>query len=72
MRSPAPAFFLLFLCFALSAALPTALARSGIARRVQRLSDRVQALYRAGKYSEAIPLAEQYAADAKARYGETT
>jgi tetratricopeptide (TPR) repeat protein len=36
---------------------------------LEALNQRVTELYRAGKYAEAIPLAERYAAAMKARYG---
>ena len=39
---------------------------------LQALNKRVIALYQGGKYAEATPLAEAYAAGAKVRYGDSS
>ena len=70
MRLRALKLFLLSIAFALAAALPPALAQSPSDAGLEALNDRAIALYQAGKYGEAIPLAEQYAEGTKARYGE--
>ena len=70
MRLRALKLFLLSIAFALAAALPPALAQSPSDAELKALNGRVIALYQAGKYGEAIPLAQQYVAGTKARYGE--
>jgi hypothetical protein len=57
--------FLLSISFAIAAALPHALAQSPSDDELKALNGRVAALYRAGKYGEAIPLAEQFVAGTK-------
>ena len=54
---------------ALAKAPPSALAKA--ADEVAALNKQVKQFYNQGKFAEAIPLAGQYAAAAKARYGET-
>jgi tetratricopeptide (TPR) repeat protein len=51
-------------------ALPPAFAQSHNDAKLKALGNRVTELYQAGQYGVATALAEQYAAAAKARYGE--
>ena len=53
---------------ALANARVSALAKA--ADEVAALNKQVKQLYDQGKYDDAIPLAEQYAAATKARYGD--
>ena len=62
--------FLLSIAFAIAAALPPALAQSASNAELRALNSRSLSLYQAGKYAEAMPLAEQYVTGTKARYGE--
>lgn len=62
--------FLLPVLFAIALALPPAFAQSPSDAELKAMNGRVAELFRAGKFGEAIPLAERYAAAAKARYGE--
>ncbi|MGO9546570.1 MAG: tetratricopeptide repeat protein [Rhodomicrobium sp.] len=61
--------FLLSIAFAIGAALPPALAQSPSDSELEALNDRALALHEAGKSGEAIPLAKQYVAGTKVRYG---
>ncbi len=61
---------LLLLSISIIAAPPPARAQAPGEAEIEALNDRVVELYQAGKYSEAIPLAERYAAAMKARHGE--
>ncbi len=61
---------LLPIFFAAVLALPPAFAQSPSDAELKALNARVIALYQAGKYDDAIPLAEQLAAATKARYGD--
>ena len=70
MRLRTLRLFLLPIVFAAVLALPPAFAQSPSDAELDALNNRAIALYRAGKYGDAISLAEQYAAAAKARYGE--
>jgi len=70
MRLRAWRLFLLSILFALAGTLPCALAQSPSDAELEALNNRVISFYRAGKYGDAIPLAERYAAGTKARYGE--
>ena len=72
MRLRASKLFLLSISLAIAAVLPPALAQSPSDAELEAIKGRVVALYQTGKYGEAIPLAEQYGADAKARYGENS
>jgi CHAT domain-containing protein len=62
--------FLLTLLFAIALAATRAFAQAPGDAGLDALSNRVSDLYQAGKYREALPVAEQYAAAAKMRYGE--
>ena len=70
MRLRALGMFLLFVSFTIAAVLPPAFAQAPSDADLSALNGRVVALYQAGKYGEAIPLAEQFVAGIKARYGE--
>ena len=48
----------------------TALAEAPTEAELKALYNRVEGLYEAGKFSDAMPLAERYAAETKARFGE--
>ncbi len=60
----------LALCLALFAFEGHAFAQEAGDDGLEALDGRILALLQAGKYPEALPLAEQYAAGVKARFGE--
>ena len=70
MRLRALRSFLLPILFAIALTPAPAYAQSPRDAELDALYSRISALYRAGKYDEAVPLAEQYVATAKMRYGE--
>jgi CHAT domain-containing protein len=70
MRSRMCLVSLLALCFAFFAASP-GFAQTPSDAELQALNDRVLALQQAGQYTDAIPLAEQYAAGTKTHFGES-
>ena len=70
MRLRTLRLLLLPIFFAAVLAPPPAFAQSPSKAGLEALNTRVIELYQAGKYGEAIPLAEQCAAASKARYGE--
>ena len=70
MRLRTLRLFLLLIFFAAVLAQPPAFAQSPSDAKLEALNARVIALLRAGKYGDAMPLAEQFAAAAKARYGK--
>jgi CHAT domain-containing protein/tetratricopeptide (TPR) repeat protein len=72
MRLRALRSFLLPLFFAIAPTLPPASAQSPRDVELSAMNRRVEELYQAGKYSEAIPLAERYMAATGARYTEAT
>ena len=65
MRLRTSRLFLLPIFFAAVPALPPAFAQSPSDASLEALNARVTELYKAGKYGDAIPLAEQYAAAVK-------
>jgi CHAT domain-containing protein/tetratricopeptide (TPR) repeat protein len=70
MRLRALRPFLLPVLFAITPAPPPAFSQPRNDTELRAMKSRVEELYRASKYNEAIPLAERYAAAAAARYGE--
>ena len=70
MRLRALRSFLLAILFAIALAPPPAFAQSPSDAELNAMGSRVTELYQAGKYGEAIPVQERYAAATAARYGE--
>ena len=72
MRLRALRSFLLAVLFAIALNLPPATAKPLGDTEFLAVISRVVALYKAGKYDEAIPLAREFVAGTKARFGESS
>jgi tetratricopeptide (TPR) repeat protein len=70
MRLRTLRWFLLLVLFAIALELPPVFAQSPSDAELKAMNSRVEELIQAGKYNEAVPLAERVVTAAAARFGE--